>query len=174
MANLKLQNALNEQINAEFYSAYLYLAMAAYFESMSLRGFANWMRAQAQEELTHAMKIYDFVNQRDSRVTLKQIPQPPTDWESAITALRAIHEHEQNVTELINKLVNLAAAQKDHATYAFLQWFVNEQVEQQQKTSDIVGKLKLLNDAPAGLYMIDAEIHRRVFTPVPEQQAPWQ
>ncbi|HUV42222.1 MAG TPA: ferritin [Sedimentisphaerales bacterium] len=172
MITSKLQNALNEQINAEFYSAYLYLSMAAYFESMSLQGFANWMRAQAQEELAHAMKFYDFINQRDGRVTLKQIAQPPADWDSAITALKTVHEHEQNITQLINKLVNLAAAQKDHATYAFLQWFVNEQVEEQQKTSDIVGKLKLLNDTPAGLYMIDAEIHRRVFTPVAEQQAP--
>jgi ferritin len=165
MIGEKMQNALNEQINAELYSAYLYLSMVAYFESVNLPGFANWMRVQTQEELTHAMKIYDYVNERGGRVTLKSIGEPPTEWKSPLAAFEDAYKHEQKVTGLINGLVNLAIEEKDHAANMFLQWFVNEQVEEENNADTIVRKLKLMADAPGGMYMIDNEMGQRVFTP---------
>jgi ferritin len=169
MIGKKMENALNEQTNAEFYSAYLYLSMEAFFQSVNLPGFANWMRAQTQEELTHAMKIYDYVNERGGRVTLKQIAAPPTEWDSPLGAFEAVSKHEQKVTGLINDLVNLAIAEKDHAANMFLQWFVNEQVEEEKNAEEIVQKLKLMADAPGALYMLDNEMAQRVFTPPPTQ-----
>lgn len=165
MISKKTEGALNEQINAELYSAYLYLSMEAYFESVSLPGFANWMRIQTQEEVMHAIKIYDFVNERSGRVILKAIEQPQSQWQSPLDAFESVYKHEQKVTGLINNLVNLAIEEKDHATNAFLQWFVNEQVEEEKNASDIVGKLKLIEANPQALYMIDKEMAQRVFTP---------
>jgi len=165
MIDKKMQNAFNEQINAELYSAYLYLSMVAYFESINLPGFANWMRAQTQEELMHAMKIYDYVNERGGRVILKSIGEPQTEWESPLDAFEAAYEHEQKVTGLINGLVNLAIEEKDHAANMFLQWFINEQVEEESSADAIVQKLKLMADAPGGMYMLDNEMGQRVFTP---------
>ncbi len=165
MIGKKMQDVLNEQVNAEFYSAYLYLSMAAYFESTNLPGFAPWMRAQTQEELTHAMKLYDYVNERGGRVTLKAIAEPPTEWKSPLAAFEAAYQHEQKVTGLINELVNLAIGEKDHASNMFLQWFVNEQVEEENNADAIVQKIKLMADAPGGMYMLDNEMGQRVFTP---------
>ena len=165
MLSKKIEDVLNDQINAEFYSAYLYLSMEAYFESANLPGFANWMRVQTQEELTHAMKIYDFVNERGGTVSLKSIAQPPTKWQSPLAAFDGAYKHEQSVTGRINDLVNLAVKEADHATNTFLQWFVNEQVEEEKSANDIVQKLKLMADAPGGMYMIDQELGQRVFTP---------
>ena len=167
MISKKMQEALNDQVTAEFYSAYLYLAMEAYFESVNLPGFANWMRVQTQEELTHGIKIYDFLNERGGRVTLKAIDQPPSEWASPLAVFEAAYKHEQKVTGLINALVNLAVTEKDHAANSFLQWFVDEQVEEEKSASDIVGKLKLIKDSPQGLYMLDQELAQRVFTPPP-------
>ena len=161
----KMQGALNEQINAELYSAYLYLSMVAYFESINLPGFASWMRAQTQEEVVHAMKIYDYVNERGGRVVLKSIGEPQAEWKSPLDAFEAAYEHEQKVTGLINGLVNLAIEEKDHAANMFLQWFVNEQVEEESSADAIVQKLKLMADAPGGMYMLDNEMGQRVFTP---------
>ncbi len=165
MIDKKMQGAFNEQINAELYSAYLYLSMVAYFESINLPGFAAWMRAQTQEELMHAMKIYDYVNERGGRVILKSIGKPQTEWKSPLDAFEAAYEHEQKVTGLINGLVNLAIEEKDHAANMFLQWFVNEQVEEENNADAIVQKLKLMADAPGGMYMLDNEMGQRVFTP---------
>ncbi|MHC4572627.1 MAG: ferritin [Planctomycetota bacterium] len=165
MISQKMQEALNEQTNAEFYSAYLYLSMEACFESMNLPGFANWMRVQTQEEVTHAMKIYDYVNERGGRVTLKQIAAPPAEWDSPLNAFEAVSKHEQKVTGLINNLVDLAVEEKDHAANIFLQWFVNEQVEEEKNAEQIVQKLKLTADAPGAMYMLDNEMAQRVFTP---------
>jgi len=165
MMSGKLQEALNEQVNAELYSAYLYLSMAAYFESTNLPGFANWMRVQAQEELTHAMKIYDYVNERRGKVTLKPIAGPPTEWDSPLAVFQAVYKHEQKVTGLINELVNLAIKEKDHAANIFLQWFVSEQVEEEKNADEVVQKLKLSADAPSGLFMLDKELGQRIFTP---------
>ena len=169
MISKKTEDALNEQINAEFYSAYLYLSMEAYFESMNLPGFANWMRAQIQEESMHAMKIYDFVNERGGKVLLKSIEQPPTEWKSPLAAFEAAYKHEQKVTGLINDLVNLAIEEKDHASNTFLQWFVNEQVEEESSVNEVVQKLKMLENAPGGQFLIDRELGQRVFTPPPTQ-----
>ena len=168
MINEKMQEALNKQINAEIYSSYLYLSMAASFESVSLPGFANWMRCQAQEELVHAIKIYDFINERGGRVTLKSIEAPPVEWDSPLAAFEAAYEHEQKVTGLINDLVDLAQAEHDHASDNFLQWFVAEQVEEEDSANTIVEKIKLVGEAQGGLFMLDQELGQRIFTPPAE------
>ena len=165
MISKKIEKALNKQINAELYSAYLYLSMVAYFESVNLPGFANWMKVQTQEELMHAMKIYDFVNERGGRVVLKAIEAPPTEWDSPLDAFEATYKHEQKVTGLINNLVNLAIEEKDHATNSFLQWFVNEQVEEESSVDNVAQKLKMVEKSPGGVFMIDSELGQRVFTP---------
>lgn len=164
MLSKKMQEALNRQMNAELYSSYLYLSMSAYFESTGLGGFANWMRAQAQEELMHAMKFYDYVNERGGRVIVGAIEAPPSEWDGPLAVFEATYEHEQKVTSLINDLVNLAIEEKDHATNGFLQWFVTEQVEEEASHREIVNKLKLMGDARGGLFVLDRELGMRVFT----------
>jgi ferritin len=161
MISKKLEKALNDQINAELYSAYLYLSMSAYFEAENLPGFANWMRVQWQEEVKHALKIYDYVNERTGRVVLKSITEPPAKWKSPMDVFEATYKHEQVVTGRINDLVNQAIAEKDHATNAFLQWFVTEQVEEEKSADEIVQKLRCISDAPGGLYMLDKELGQR-------------
>jgi ferritin len=165
MISKKMEEALNEQVNAELYSAYLYLSMESYFKSLNLNGFANWMRVQTQEEVAHAMKIYDFVNERGGRVTLKAIEGPETEWDSPLAVFNAVYAHEQKVTGLINNLVDLAIKEKDHATNSFLQWFVNEQVEEESSADEIVQQLKMMENAPGGMFMLDRELGQRVFTP---------
>ena len=172
MIGKKMEKALNEQINAELYSAYLYLSMVAYFESVNLTGFATWMRAQTQEEIVHAMKMYDFINERGGRVILKAIETPPSEWDSALAAFEAAYAHEQIVTGLINDLVNLAVEEKDHATNSFLQWFVNEQVEEETSADNVVKNLKMAQNAPGALFMIDRELGQRIFTPPAAQGSP--
>ncbi len=164
MISTKMEEALNGQVNAEMYSAYLYLSMESYFRSLNLSGFANWMRVQVQEELMHAIKIYDFVNECGSRVTLKAIEGPPTKWESPLAVFEAVYAHEQKVTGLINELVDLAIKEKDHATNTFLQWFVNEQVEEEDSADQVVQKLKMIKNDPDGLFLVDRELGQRVFT----------
>ena len=166
-----MQDAINDQINAELYSSYLYLSMAAYFESINLPGFANWMRVQAQEEDSHAMKFYDFVNERGGRVILKAIDAPETEWESPLAVYEATYEHEVKVTGLINGLVNIAREEKDHATDSFLHWYVDEQVEEEQSADAIVQQLKLMGDFKGGLFMIDRELAQRVYTPPADAEA---
>ncbi|KYK28144.1 MAG: ferritin [Theionarchaea archaeon] len=161
----KIEKALTSQINAEMYSSYLYLSMSSYFSSINLNGFATWMRVQAQEELTHAMKFYDYVIERGGRVTVAAIEAPPAEWDSPLQVFEHVYTHEQKVTGLINDLVNLAIAEKDHATTAFLQWFVTEQVEEESSADEIVQKVKLVGDQGAGLLMLDQELGQRVFTP---------
>jgi len=165
MLNKKIQPALNQQLIAELYSSYLYLSMSAYFQSVNLPGFANWMRVQAQEELVHAMKFYDFINERGGRVMLQQIEAPPTEWSSPLDVFENAYKHEQKVTGLINDLVNLAVKEGDHATNIFLQWFVTEQVEEEASADEVVQKLKLMGDDGGGLFMLDREMGQRIFTP---------
>ncbi len=155
--------ALNKQLNAELYSAYLYLSMSAYFESVSLKGFANWMRVQAKEELTHAMRIYDYIVERGGRVKLETIEKPPSEWKSPLDVFEAVYNHEVRVTGMINDLVDLAMKEKDHATYNMLQWFVNEQVEEEASAEEIVQKLKMVGDEGRALFMIDRELAQRKF-----------
>ena len=171
MISKKMEKALNEQVNAELFSAYLYLSMEAYFRSLNLEGFANWMRVQTQEEIAHAMKIYDFIDERGGRVILKAIDGPDTKWDSPLAVFEAAYKHEQKVTGLINNLVNLAIEEKDHATNTFLQWFVNEQVEEESSADQIVQQLKMMDNAPGGMFMLDRELGQRVFTPPAAESA---
>lgn len=156
-----IEKSLNDQINAELYSAYLYLSMAAYFESENLPGFAKWMMVQNQEETMHAMKFYNYINERNGRVALKSIAEPPAKWKSPLEVFEATYKHEQVVTGRINDLVNLAIEEKDHATGVLLQWFVTEQVEEEKNADEIIQKLKCISDSPAGLYMLDKELGQR-------------
>jgi len=164
MLSKKMEKAINQQINAEIYSSYLYLSMATYFESKSLGGFSNWMRQQAQEELFHGMKMFDFVCERGGRVTLMAIEKPASKWASPLDAVKNVLSHEQKVTGLINDLVNLAQDERDHATNIFLQWFVSEQVEEEDTAGSFVDKLKLIGKDANGLFMLDTELGQRTFT----------
>jgi ferritin len=171
MIGKKMEKALNEQINAELYSSYIYLAMVAYFESENLPGCASWMRAQVQEENLHATKLFAFVCERGGRVILGAIDQPPKDWKSPLAAFEAAYEHEQYITGRINDLVDLALAEKDHASNAFLQWFVNEQVEEETSVDMVVQNLKMAEKAPGAMFMIDRELGQRTFTPPTQEGA---
>ena len=157
----EIQDVVNNQINRELYSAYLYLSMAAYFESINLRGFAHWMRVQAREELGHAMKLYDHLVERGGRVTLQPIEAPPKEWKSPLNVFEDVYEHERKVTQMIDNLVNLAKAEGDHATEVFLQWFVNEQVEEEASALEILEKLKLIGESGHAIFMIDRELAKR-------------
>jgi ferritin len=161
MISEAMQNAINGQIRDELYSAYLYLSMAAYFEATSLPGFASWMRAQAQEEVDHAMKFFDFVNERGGRVTLQAIEQPTVDFESPLAVFEATYEHEQKVTGLIHGLYELALEENDYAAQVMLHWFIDEQVEEEATASQIVDILERIGDADQGLIMLDRELGRR-------------
>ncbi|MCK5124657.1 MAG: ferritin [candidate division Zixibacteria bacterium] len=167
MISKKMEDAFNDQITAEFYSAHLYLSMSAYLESIDLPGCAHWMRIQYQEEVSHASKMFDYLIERDGRAIIKGLDAPQVEWKSILDIFKATFEHEQNVTGLINNLVDLALAEKDHASNIFLQWFVNEQVEEESTVKGIIQQLKLLGDSKAGLFQMDREMRQRVFTPPP-------
>ncbi|SMF26178.1 ferritin [Desulfovibrio gilichinskyi] len=165
MSNKVLEKALNEHLNAEFYSAYLYLSMSAYFSDLGLSGFANWMRVQTQEEQFHATKFYDYIIQRGGKVILTAIEGPETEWKSPLDAIQAVLEHEQKVTSLINNLINLAIEEKDHATNIFLQWFITEQVEEEDNVNAVLNKLRLTGGDGNGMFSLDKELSMRVYTP---------
>jgi len=165
MLSDKMKDALNDQINAELYSAYIYLSMSAYFEDNNLAGAANWMRIQAQEELGHAMKFFTYINDRHSRITLKPIEGPPAEWKSILDAFEEAFKHEQYISGRIHKLADVATKESDHATLSFLKWFIDEQVEEEASVDEIVQQLKLVGEKGQGLYMIDRELATRVFTP---------
>jgi len=158
--NEKMEKALNGQLVAELYSAYLYLSMAAYFDAGKLPGFANWMRVQAQEEVAHGMKFYFYVNERGGRVALGPIEGPATEWASPVAAFEHVLAHEQKVTGLINELVKLAAGEKDQTTGDFLSWFVKEQLEEEETAEAVLQKVK---EAGAELAAADGELGARVF-----------
>ncbi len=161
MISSAMQDAINVQIRDELYSAYLYLSMAAYFESASLPGFASWMRIQSQEEVTHAMKLFDFVNERGGRVTLHAIEQPPLEFESPRAVFETTYEHEQKVTGLIHNLYEVALEEKDYAAQVMLHWFIDEQVEEEDGVSQILDVLERVGDNDQGLLMLDRELGRR-------------
>jgi ferritin len=165
MIKEKMEQALNKQLNAEFYSSYLYLSMSGVLERMGLTGFANWMRIQTQEETAHAMKFYEHIIERGGTVELATIKAPPRDWSSVLAICEATLEHEQKVTGLINDLVDLAVKEKDHASNMFLQWFVTEQVEEEANADDIIQKLKLAGEAKGALFLLDKDMGARVFVP---------
>ena len=162
MVGDKMQEALNEQINRELYSEYLYLAMSAWFQELGLVGMAQWMRMQALEENIHAMKIFDYVSEVGGKVHLKGIDEPPTDFGCPLSAFEAALEHEKFITGSINELVDLAIAERDHASNNFLQWYVTEQVEEEASAGEVVDKLKLAGDAGNGLLMLDDQLGQRL------------
>jgi ferritin len=156
-----VQDAMNEQSNTEFYSAYQYLSMAAYCESVNLPGFAHWMRIQAREEVEHAMKFYNFILDRGGRVLLQVIDQPVIEFGSPLEVFERALEHEQKVTATINELYALAVEENDYASQAFLQWFVTEQVEEEKNTGDVVRTLKMVGDKSEALFLLDRELGSR-------------
>ena len=170
MLSNKMEKALNEQVNAEMYSAYLYLSMSAYFEDQNLSGFANWMHVQAQEEMTHAMKIYRYIHDRGGSVELEQIDKPQIKWDSAQKVLEDVYSHEQKVTEMIHNLVNLAREEKDHGTDNMLQWFVSEQVEEETNADELLNQVKMVKGQPQGLLMLDRELKQRQFVDETQQE----
>lgn len=165
MLHERIQEALNSQINAELYSAYLYLSMSARFAALGLPGGANWTRVQAQEEMFHASKFYDYVIERNAEVKLSAIEQPPGEWTSALAMFDDILRHEQKVTSLIFGLADLALELKDHASHNMLQWFISEQVEEEASVDAMIQKLRLTQDAPGGLFQLDNEMGTRVYVP---------
>jgi len=164
MIDKKMQDALNDQVNAELFSAYLYYAMVYYFEDKNLTGFAKWMRVQALEEVTHAQKLAAFVAERGGRPEMRALEAPDNQWDSPLAAFEAAYKHECYISDRINKLVDLARELSDHATYNMLQWFVSEQVEEEASADDVVQKLRLVEGSGQGLFMIDQELGLRVFT----------
>jgi ferritin len=157
----KLNDAIDKQINAELWSAYLYLSMSTYFESINLGGFANWMRVQAQEEVKHAMKFYHHVIERRGRVTVSAITAPPVNWKSPLQAFEEAFKHEQKVTGLISNLMDMADKEKDYAAASMLKWFIDEQVEEELSTDAIVQQLKLIGNNTGGLFMLNHELGER-------------
>jgi len=156
-------NALNDQINAEVHSAYLYLSMSAWFQNKGLAGFANWMKVQYNEELTHALKFFDYVNERNGRVILKPIDAVATDFDDIIDVFEKTLKHEQKVTALIDALVDVAAEARDHATESFLKWFVDEQVEEESNVIGILDSLRLIGGQGNGIFLMDRELASRTF-----------
>lgn len=163
MINENVKNVLNEQVNKELYSAYLYLSMSAYFSDLGLLGFANWMRVQTQEETAHAMFIYDFLIDRGEKVILTAIETPPTSWNNPLHAIEEALKHEIYVTGLINNIVSVAEEVKDRATMSYMNWFVDEQVEEEANAKEIIDKLKLIGDDKSALYLLDKDLSARVF-----------
>jgi ferritin len=164
----KMQDAFNEQVKYELESAYIYLSMAAWFEAEGLAGMARWMRAQVQEELTHAMRFYKHVLERGGRVTLLPVAQPPAEWKSALAVFEAAYEHEKFITGRIDGLAKLSQAENDFASRTMLQWFVDEQVEEEDNTSKVAQELKLVGSDGRGVLMLDRELGQRTFVLPPD------
>ncbi|HBB92285.1 MAG TPA: ferritin [Bacteroidales bacterium] len=163
MITERMQKAIEEQVNAEIWSAYLYLSMSAWFQRQNLLGFANWMKIQWQEEITHAIKFFDYVHERGGQIFLKPIAGVPTDWKSTAEIFAETLKHENHVTSLINNLCNIAVEGKDHATNNMLQWFVAEQVEEEANAEQILVQVKMIGDNGYGMLMLDRELATRVF-----------
>jgi len=165
MISKDMTKALNEQINKELYSAYLYMGMSAFAERKGMPGIANWLAIQTQEELSHVQKFYQYVLRQGATVELEMIDKPAFKGETALELFEQVLEHEKLITASINNLVDIAVKERDHATEVFLQWFVNEQVEEEENACGIIDQLKLAGGAGGGLFMIDRELAARVFTP---------
>ncbi len=163
MLSKKMEKALNEQINKEMYSAYLYMAMSADTTYRGLDGFANWFMVQYHEEMEHATRIYNYINEQGGKVELQGIDQPPTKFKDPVDMFKKTLEHEQFITKSIHELVDLAKKENDYATEIFLQWFVTEQIEEEANDNEIIGKLEIVGNKGNGLYMIDRELAQRKF-----------
>jgi len=159
--NKKLQDALNDQIREELYSSYLYLSMASYCQSINLPGFAHWMRVQSKEELEHGLKFYDFIEERGGRVLLQGIEQPPAEFGSPVDIFTQTLAHEQHITGRIEMLYGMALEQKDYASTGFLQWFIDEQVEEERNATDILNLLKMVGEKGHTLFMVDRQLGGR-------------
>ena len=164
MISDKMCKALNNQVNAELFSSYLYLSMSSWFSERSLSGFASWMRVQAQEELTHGMKIYDYILERGGNVQLGAIEQPESVWKAPVEVVEEVANHEAKVTGLINDLVDVALDERDHAANIFLQWFVSEQVEEEASVGEVFERMKMVDGNSGGMFAMDMELGKRVFT----------
>lgn len=171
MISDKMSAAITKQVNAELYSAYLYFAMSSHSSYKGLAGIAQWLAAQAMEETTHARKLYDYLKSQGRHVVLGAIDKPESEWDSPKAVFKQVLEHEQHVTSLINALVNQAVEEKDHATQGFLQWFVAEQVEEEDSAMDVLSKFELAGDHVGALFMLDKELGTRVFTGGDEAEA---
>mgnify|MGYP006296583589 CR=1 FL=1 len=161
MFNEKVQKAMNDQIQHEIESAYIYLSMAAYFDDMNLPGFGQWMKIQFEEEMAHAFRFYNYIFERGGRVKLQAIDQPPIDFDSPLAAFEAALEHEQKITGDINRLYALAIDEKDYPSQTFLQWFIDEQVEEEEHVGGVVENLKMVGDNSHAILMLDRELGQR-------------
>ena len=163
MIDKEIEDEINKQINEEMYSAYLYMSMSAHFESAGLKGFANWMYVQYQEEMDHAMKFYRYLHERGGTVRLYGIKEPPHEWNSPLHAFEETLKHEKHITERINFLVDLAESKKDRATFNLLQWYIDEQVEEEANDEEIINQLRLIGESGQGLLMLDRELGQRTY-----------
>ena len=161
MIGQALVDALNEQLKHELYSSYLYLAMSAYCDDQNLPGFAHWMRLQAEEEREHAMKFYDFILDRDGKLALQALPQPPREFGSPVDLFEQVLGHEQEITSLIEQLYRKAGSEQDHATQIFLEWFITEQIEEEKTASELLETLRMAGDSKVALLMLDRELGAR-------------
>jgi len=159
--NSKVMSAMNTQVNREFYAAYLYLAIASYYESQNLNGFASWMRKQASEELEHAMKFYDFIFSRGGVVTLDAIAKPEVSFNNILEPFEAALEHEKKVTAWINEIAEIIYSEKDYASYTLIQWFIDEQIEEEKSTSEVCEIIKMIGDNKSALFMLDKQLGER-------------
>ena len=165
MISKKMSKALNDQLNWEIYSSYVYAAMASWLKAQNLNGFANWMNIQVREELDHAAMFYEFLHDLGADVEFEAIPKPKNNWKTPEEVFEDTLEHEQGVTSRINNLIDLALADKDHATNARLQWFISEQVEEEANVLALLQQMKLIRNSPDALLMIDRELAQRVYNP---------
>lgn len=165
MLTKKLQDALNEQINKEFFAEYLYLSMSAYLESIEMEGFANYFNVQAQEEHFHAMKMFNFVHDKGGRVILKSLKEPKSEYTSVVNVIEESLKHERYVTKSINELMDVAIKENDHSVKSFLEWYVDEQVEEEATISKLLAKLKLIKGEGFGLLTLDNQLGQRKYTP---------
>lgn len=161
MISNKIYDLMLEQINAELYSSYLYLSMSAFFEEKNLRGLAKWMKVQSDEEREHAMKFYDYLVTVGKKVVLKSISSPKSDWSSIMEIWQDTLTHEKKITDMINKIMNQAVEEKDFASVNFLNWFINEQVEEVTTVEEIISKFEMIGDSKQGLYFLDKELGAR-------------
>lgn len=162
MISEKMQEALNEQVNKEFYSAYMYLAMSAYCDTMGLPGFSRWMRMQYEEESLHVTKMFDYILDQGGQIHLKVIDEPPKEYGTPLDVFETTLKHEQYVTSLIHKLMGLAIEERDYATQTFLQWYITEQVEEESNVNDVLAPLRMVGEDKGGLMMIDQQLAQRI------------
>jgi ferritin len=162
MLKTNIEKAFKDQVNKEFYSAFLYLSMASHFENTNLKGFSNWMKIQFQEEQIHAMKFFDYIIERNSKALLTTIKAPKTFWKSPIDVFEDVYNHEVQVTKSIHTLFSLCQKENDHASCNFLQWFIQEQVEEEASSLEILEKLKLIKNDGAALFILDKELKLRI------------